>query len=66
MGGMHRLCADSRRRIAYQRDMIPQLRCISAGALDAGIGDHADQDEPRDGFLLQQRIEFVFEKPLLP
>ena len=52
VGGVHRLVAEGRGRVLDQRDMIAELLAKPAGRFDAGVGDHADQDDLLDPVLL--------------
>jgi hypothetical protein len=40
-----------------QGDVVPQFPAEAAGRLDAGVGDHADQDNAADAVLLELQIE---------
>lgn len=66
VGGVHHLFFECGGRIADQRDVVAEFRCIAGGGFDAGIGQQTDDDDVGDAFLLQAKIGSVLAKPLEP
>src|SRR5579871_5655204 len=60
---MHRLMAEGRGCVRDERDMIPQLHAEAAGRLDAGVRDHADEDEATYAVLLELEVEIGVGEP---
>ena len=66
MGGVHRLMAEGGGGVPDQRDVISELHAEAAGRFDAGVGDHADQDDMTNAVLLELQVEIGVGKPLDP
>src|SRR5689334_908166 len=50
-------------RINNQGDLVAEFRGESAGRLDAGVGDHADEDHVAYAELLQLQVEVGVGEP---
>ena len=64
--GVQGLVAEGGGGVADQGHVVAQLRGRTAGALDAGVGRQADQDEVRRTLLLQPHIEVGARKAAGP
>ena len=65
--GLHRGPTEGGGRIFDQRDVIAEFHPEASGGLDAGVGDHADQDDLTDAVLLGLKVEVrVREAALRP
>jgi hypothetical protein len=66
-GGVHRLLAKCRGRILHERDVVAEFHPEASGRLDAGVGDHAHEDDFSDVVLLELEVEVgVGEAALSP
>ncbi len=64
---MHRLSARGRRRIRHEGDVIAEFHAETAGRFDAGIRQHANDDDLFDPKLFQLVVEVcVCETALRP
>ncbi|MNP36594.1 hypothetical protein D3C76_1299960 [compost metagenome] len=57
VGGTHGFRRERRRGIGHQGHVVAQFRGEAAGGLDAGIGQHSDQDHPLHPVLLELVVE---------
>ena len=62
---MHRLVADGRRRILHEGDVVAEFHTETAGRLDAGIRQHADDDDLFDPQLFQLVVEVCVRETAL-
>ena len=66
VGGVHRLGAEVGGGVGHQGDVVAELHRIAARGLDAGVGDHADDDHPLDAELLELLVEVGVGEPARP
>ena len=52
MRRMHRLSAEGRRRILHKGDVVAEVHAETASRFDAGIRQHANDDNPFDPHVL--------------
>src|SRR5215472_1145986 len=62
---VHGLGAERCCGIAHQGDVIAEFRAVARGALDAGVREHACDDDLLDAALLELEIEVGVGKPVL-
>src|SRR5260221_8039265 len=66
LGRVHRFPTFSRRRIFDYGDVVAEFHPETAGGLDAGVRQHADEDDLFDSVLFKLLIEVGVSKAALP
>ena len=62
---MHRFSAEGRRRILHERDMVAEFHAETAGRFDAGIRQHANNDNLFAPMLFQLVVEVCVRETAL-
>jgi hypothetical protein len=64
--GMHRFSAQVGGRVLHQGDVVAELHRKAPCRLDAGVGDHADDDHALNAELLELLVEVRVGEPARP